>query len=482
MNRSPFDSAAPDKGSAAPTVSQDSLSLKPSETLLSLPSGSIGRQVFWLALPMLGEQFFTFLVQLVDTWLAGHLNKEAQAAVGTGAYMSWFVGLIVSLIGTGAAALVSRSIGARDPNTANRAANQALLLGVALGIAACAVAELIAPWLSAALGQTQETRNNLLTFMRIDALGYVPHCVALICSGVMRAAGDTRTPMKVQIGVNIINAALASTFVFLWPGPEFGVAGIACSTLVARTFGGIAMLTTLSRGVQGVQIQPRRASPDSEMIRRMLRIGLPAAADALMMATAQMMFLYVIFHSAEKEQATVNAATHMIAMRVEALSYLLAMAWMTAAATLVGQYLGAKRTDLAAKAGHVAALQTACFCSLIGALFVFCAPLIFQTMSNDPQVQAVGSRAFPYMGLVQPLLGMAIVYIGALRGAGDTRTTMMFSLIGSIGLRVPVAYLGAVVFGGGLLGAWLGMWADNLVKFGLSLARFSSGKWKKLIV
>jgi MATE family multidrug resistance protein len=441
--------------------------------------GGIGRQVFILALPMLGEQFFTFLVGFVDTWLAGQISKEVQAAVGTGAYMSWFVGLIVSLVGTGASALVSRSIGARDGRTANRTATQALILAFALGGCMTLVAETLAGPLAARLAQTEEARRHLLTFIRIDALGYILFSVLLVCGGVMRAAGDTRTPMKVQIVVNIVNAGLAALLIFGWPGPSWGVVGIAVATCTARCIGGVAMMLVLLRGVQGVRIERSELRPDVPIIRRMMRIGVPAAADALLMAIAQMAFLWVIFHSAIGDAATVNAAAHMIAMRIEAISFLPAMAWMTAAATLVGQYLGAMQPRLAMRAGHIAALQAMGMCTFVGIIFSTCASWIYAGMTNDPQVQAVGSAAFRFAGLIQPFLGAAIVYIGALRGAGDTRSTMLFSLIGSIGLRVPVAYLCAVVFGWGLIGAWIGMWTDNMVKFILGYARFASGAWQR---
>jgi MATE family, multidrug efflux pump len=211
----------------------------------------------------------------------------------------------------------------------------------------------------------------------------------------------------------------------------------------------------------------------------MMRIGVPAAADALLMAIAQMAFLWVIFHSATGDAATVNAAAHMIAMRIEAISFLPAMAWMTAAATLVGQYLGAGQPRMASRAGHIAALQAVGMCTCVGIVFSTCAGWIYAGMTADPQVRAVGSAAFRFAGLIQPFLGAAIVYIGALRGAGDTRSTMFFSLIGSIGLRVPVAYLFAVVLGWGLIGAWVGMWTDNMVKFILGYWRFASGAWQK---
>lgn len=450
--------------------------------LSALPRGSIARQVFVLALPMLGEQFLHLLVGLVDTWLAGHVSKEATAAVGTGAYMSWFVTLVMALVGTGAGALVSRSIGGGDRETANRTLNQtvvlALILGFALGVAIVATAGLF----GAFLGQTPESQRLLTLFIRIDALSYAGYSLVLLIGGVLRAAGDTRTPMFVMLVVNAVNIVLSAGLVFGWFGPRVGVAGIAIGTVAARILGALLLLVILSRGVRGLRLNLRGWAPDLAIMGRVLHIGLPAAADAGLMWIAHMAFIKIVAHTATGDAATVNYAAHMIGLRMEAFSYLPAVAWMTAGATLVGQYLGAGRPDDAQRAGRQAAVQVAVLCGAIGVAFFVLAGPIFAAMSSDPDVRAVGVPAFQLMAFAQPVLGVAIVLTGALRGAGDTRFTMVASLVGGICLRIPGAYLGGILLGGGLIGAWCGMWADNLSKFVMGVARFEQGGWRRVRV
>ncbi len=450
--------------------------------LSGLPRGSIARQVLVLALPMLGEQFLHLLVGLVDTWLAGHVSKEATAAVGTGAYMGWFVTLVMALVGTGAGALVSRSIGGGDRATANRTLNQtvvlALVLGFVLGVAIFATAGLF----GAFLGQTPESRRLLTLFIRIDALSYAGYSLVLLIGGVLRAAGDTRTPMFVMLVVNAVNIVLSAGLVFGWFGPRIGVAGIAIGTVVARVLGALLMLLILSRGVRGLRLSVRGWAPDLAIMGRVLRIGLPAAADAGLMWISHMAFIKIVAHTATGDAATVNYAAHMIGLRMEAFSYLPAVAWMTAGATLVGQYLGAGRPEDAQRAGRQSALQVAVVCAVIGVAFFLLAEPIFAAMSADPDVRAVGVPAFRWMAFAQPVLGVSIVLIGALRGAGDTRFTMVASLIGGICLRIPGAYIGGILLGGGLIGAWCGMWADNLSKFVMGVARFEQGGWRRVRV
>lgn len=450
--------------------------------LESLPRGSINRQVFILALPMLGEQFGTFMVSFTDAWLAGRVSKEATAAVGAGGYMGWFVSLALSLVGTGAAALVARSFGARDASVAKRGLHQALMLSAVLGLLVTAAGYFGSPALAWIFHLTPEASALMIRYIRIDCMGYALFSVFLVGSGMIRAGGDTRTPMMIMIAVNAVNMFVSAALVFGWFGPKLGVTGIATGTVVARAIGGVLMLVVLGRGVRGLRLERRLLVYDADVMRRILNIGLPAAADTGLLWVAQMAFITAVSHSGKGAYAVANFAAHTVALRMEAISFLPAVAWMTAASTMVGQYLGAKRPDDAARSGHRAALQCAVLTGLIGVFFFAFARPIFGFMSNDPLVVEVGAPAFRLMAFVQPLLGMAIVYIGALRGAGDTRTTLMFQIIGGILLRVPFAWLFGVYMGGGLLGCWIGMWMDNVAKFLLGWLRFLHGGWKRVKV
>lgn len=452
---------------------------RPGGRLESLPAGSLGWQIFALALPMLTEQFFTFMVGLVDTFLAGKISRDATATVGMASYMGWYATLIFMLVATGLTAVVSRSFGALDRGTARLALNQSLVLAMSLGLGASIVAEVLAPWTSHVLLQTEETRVLGTSYLRIDALGYVFLSLTTVGFAGMRAAGDTRTPMLVMIAVNVLNIVFASTLVSGWFFPSVGPLGIAVGTLTARLAGCVITLWVLRRGVRGLRIDAAMLRPQLEMLRRVLRIGLPAAADAFIMATAQMIFIWIIGHSAQGEAGTVNFAAHQIAMRVEAISYLPAFAWGTAAATVVGQYLGAGNPQRATRAGHLAALQGCTLTAVVGLCFFLFARAIFGLMTEDPAVREVGAPAFRILGFAQPFIGMAIIYTASLRGAGDTRFPMFTTVVCSMMVRVPVAYLGAIVLNGGLLGAWYGMWSDNVTRGLVGLGRFASGRWRR---
>lgn len=445
-----------------------------------LPHGPIRRQVLLLALPMLGEQVLNFLVGLVDTILAGRISKEATTAVGVAAYMGWIITLSFTLVGVGAAAVVSRAFGAADPATARRALHQSVLLAALFGVATAAIsfasAELFAGWMT----RTPAAYGLCVHFVRIVSAAYALSSINMVGAAVLRAAGNPRTPLQVMCVVNLVNVLLSTTLAFgLLGAPRLGVTGIAIGMLAARCAGGLLMLAVLCRGVGELRLVLRELAPQLDMIARILRIGLPAAGESALMAASQLLFVYIIAHTAAGDAATANMAAHMIAMEIEAISYLPAYAWGIAASTLCGQYLGAQRPDLAARAGHTAALQGLALGVAVGLTFFALAEPLYTWISVDAQVRAVGPPAFRLLAFAQPFLVMCIVYINALRGAGDTRWPMWFSLIGGFALRVPIAYLGGVVLGGGLIGAWCGMWADNVGRFILGFLRFRHGGWKR---
>lgn len=449
------------------------------DALGTLPTGSLNRQVIVLALPMLGEQLLSYMVGLVDTFLAGHISKEAIAAVGTASYLGWLINLTFALVGVGAAAIISRSVGGRDPQTTSRALHQGAILGAILGVIAGVSSFLLADQLATFLTRTPEASELCGRFIRIIASGYLLASFNMVGSAMLRAAGDTVTPLRIMIVVNIINAAVSAALVYGWGVPKLGVTGIGIGFVVARSAGGLLMAGVLLRGVKGLRIHPDKLRPDWDMMRRVLRIGLPAAGDTSLMAFAQLTFVKIISLTGTGDAGTANFAAHIIAMEVEGLSYMPALAWGTAAATLVGQNLGAGRPDQATRAGHLAATQGAALGLFSGTVYFIFAAQIYALFTSDTAVRDVGVPAFRFLAFAQPFLCAAIVYIQALRGAGDTKTTMIFALIGGIGLRIPIAYLGGVVLGGGLLGAWCGMWSDNVAKFLMGFGRFSHGGWKK---
>jgi Na+-driven multidrug efflux pump len=203
------------------------------------------------------------------------------------------------------------------------------------------------------------------------------------------------------------------------------------------------------------------------------------------MWTANFGFILIISKLGEGETQAAVVAAHFVGVRIEALSYLPAWAWATAAATMVGQSLGAGRPDRARRSGHLAAFQGACMCTVMGVLYFVFADRIFAMFNASDDLARVAEAGVPALRMLacfQIPLALMIIYPNALRGAGDTRYPLLFTALSMFGLRIPLAYLFGVVLDGGLVGAWVGMVSDMTVRALLNGIRFTWGGWHKVTV
>jgi putative MATE family efflux protein len=384
---------------------------------------------------------------------------------------------------TGATALVSRHVGARDTAGANRFANQAVVLSMLFGALGAGFLYAMAPTFVALQGLHGDAQRIAIQYLRIDAFGYVLYGVMLGGAASLRGAGDMKAPMLLMGVVNVVNAYFSTVLVYgLWGMPNIGTPGIAVGTLIGRLTGGLLMIALLLRGRSGLKLSRKLIRPRWEDIRRLLRVGVPAGIDAVIHWTGHFVFLMLVGRIGSGAMQTASYAAHMVGVRIEALSFLPAQAWGAAAATLVGQGLGAGRPAVAMRRGLQAATHIALMTTMMGVIYFSFAPQLFGFFSADPLVAEVGVAPLRLLAFVQPALGILIVFLHALRGAGDTRRPVLFTIIGTWGIRLPVAAILVYGFGFGLLGAWIGMAADIIVRASLMSARFLRGRWKYVVV
>lgn len=446
-----------------------------------LVTGSLRPTVFWLALPVLGEQFLNFCVGTCDIWLAGHLPDRSQtmaaaSAVGVAAYVGWLASMLFSFVGAGTTALVARHWGAGEREAASRVANHSLALAAVGGLGFLLFIWPAAPLFPAALGLDSTTRDMTTHYLRLDGIGLVFTAVSLVGSAALRGAGDMRTPMLVLGAVSLVNLIVSATLVFGWgPLPSLGVDGIVLGTVIARVAGGVLLLVWLGRGRDGLQLRLDDWKLWGRDTSRILRIGLPAAADGLILWSGHFLFLRVI-----GQIGPVALAAHMVGIRVEAITYLPAVAWGAAAATLVGQSLGHGDPERARRAGHEAVRQCGLLGIVITLMFFFGASWIFHEMHSDPNVAAMGAEAFPIVATFQIPLLIGIIYVASLRGAGDTRYPLLMTALSTFGLRLPLAWYLTAVADWGLWGAWTAMCTDMGVRSIMAATRFVRGKWQRL--
>ncbi len=456
--------------------------VEPGTKALPTEGPALARRVAVMAGPVLVEQALLYLVGLSDTMLTGlYLSVDHLAAVINASYLNWFLGSLMIVVAVGATALVARLTGAGDRAEAARVASQSILMAAAIGTIILAVGWLAAPAVIAAMNLRGLAAVEAAAFLRIILL--VAPLLACTTAGIacLRGAGDTRTGMMVMILVNVINVALSWALVTgVGPFPAWGLRGIATGTAVGEGVGGLVILAVLARGRSGLKLQPAAMRPDPAILRRILRISLPAAGEGLTNALCQLWFLGLI-----NRLGPVASAAHGVAIRCEAIAFLTVNAFAVPASTLTGQYLGARRPDLAARAATIAWGMGLVVMVALGAIVSLQAESMFALFlgRRGTEVAAVGVPVLRLVAFALPALATINVLSGSLRGAGDTRLPWAFVLLGYLAVRLPLTYwlTGAPPRGldWGLWGAWVAMFADLHLRAALVGGRFAQGGWKR---
>lgn len=453
--------------------------LQPEIGIANPPGQSVHAQIFWLALPVLFEQVFAFFVGFYDTYLAGHIEGQqsaATAAICMGAYVSWLASLMFMLASSGALALVARAKGRGDLAEVQIIAGRAVAIAGTLGMLFAALTIPFAEYFVRLTKLSPEAAAIAVRYIRADACGEIFTALTLAGTAVSRGMGQMKVPLGILVVVSLVNVLCSSALVYGWgPLPELGVDGIVGGTVIARVSGGLLMLAVLFRGFDGFRLQWKELQLRGAHVARMTKIALPAMIDGMIAWSAHFTFVGVISRLGDT-----SFAAHYIGVDFEAITYLPATAWGAAAATAIGQSLGAGDRERAMRCGHAAALQ--CLpVGIIGTLvFGLAGGWVFRVMTSSEAIQEVGTQAMGVLALCQVPLVIGIVYIHGLRGAGETRLPLILAIVSTAGLRVPIAWLFGITWGGGLTGAWIGMLADVTVRGVLGAGLYSWGRWTKL--
>ena len=455
------------------------------------------RIVVRLAWPVLVQQFLILSVGLYDQFLAGNNPPpgstelvDYQAAQANANYIAWFLSSFTTLVSVGGTALVARLVGAGDRAGAVRATNQSVLLAVLFGLLGTPFVLAVLPAGVHALGLTGDTAETAVRFLQPILALITCQLVAQAGIACLVGAGDTRTGPVVLSGVALLNIPLAWVcFHGLGPIPGLGFFGIGVGTALSHTVGCLAVLAVLVRGRYGLRLRPRLLAPDLGLLYRLLRVSVPASVDSLSIGLCQLWFLSLV-----NDLGKVAAAAHGIVIRCEGLGYMSGQAFAVAASALVGQNLGARRPGAAAHAAWVALGVGCAVMTVMGVVFFAFAPGMIGFFTLDDRIVEAGVPVLRLVAFAMPPLSAIIVLTGALRGAGDTRYPILLTWIGFLAVRIPLAYLltrsvvdlgpAGVVHGFdlGLIGAWIAMFADLLVRGVLFFARFLSGRWKAIRV
>ncbi len=442
--------------------------------------------VFSLAWPTMLEQAVQTAVQYVDTAMVGSLGTRATAAVGATATVNWLIGGTVSAFGVGFLAYISRACGAGETEKARRAAAQSVLAVLAAGLAFTALTLSLSGIIPAWMQVDVSARALASRYFFILYLPMLPRAAGIIFGTVLRAAGDTKTPMRVGVRVNLINVALNFLLIYeprrlslfgrsvpMW-GAGLGVTGAAAASAVAFLYGGLAITLALCRHPL-VSPLGQSLRPDGSVLRPCLRVALPNMLQRFATSLG-----YVIFAAMINALGEISTAAHTVANTVESAFYIPGYGMMTAAATLTGNAIGAEdRARMKAQARLIIALELGMMLVSGALLFAF-APALVGLFSRDPEVIRLGSTVLRMVACSEPFYGVSIVLEGMLQGAGSTRASFLFSVAGMWGVRIVGTFLCTSLLGLGLVSAWGCMIAHNLLLFCAFVLYYRSGRWNPL--
>ena len=434
----------------------------------------VSRAVVLLAIPMVLEMLMESVFAVVDIFFVGRLGASAVATVGlTESLMVTVYALAIGL-SIGAAATVARRIGEKDPERAALTAVQAIILGIGMAAIIGAIGVLFGPQLLRLMGATDDVLSIGSTFPRVMVGGSGTVLLLFLINAVFRGAGDAAIAMRVLWFANIINMTLGPCLIFgLGPFPEMGVTGAALGTTVGRGCGVIYQLYYLTRPGGRLRVRRRHLRLDPATMRSILRICGTATFQNFIATASWMGIVRIIsgFGSAA-------VAGNTIGIRIILFALLPSFGVSNAAATLVGQNLGAGKPDRAEAAAWRAGLYNTICLGAMSLVFLIFAPGLIGIFTGDPEVAGYGVRALRIIAVGFAFSGYGMVLTQAFNGAGDTRTPTWINLVVLWLWEIPLAWLLAHPAGFGPTGAFIAVSIAFFTLAGVSSWLFAKGGWK----
>jgi MATE family multidrug resistance protein len=407
-------------------------------------------RVWGLAGPVIGENFLETLLGIVDTLLVAGLGAVAIAGVGSALQVMFFLISALSALAIGSSVLVAQAVGAGDRARAGRLGRQSLIWSVLFSIPLTFSGFLLSGPIIGLFGLEPQVAAIGTHYLQVTMATVVVLVALFIGSGVLRGAGDSRTPLRVTALANLVNVVLAYALISGHFGlPALGPVGSAWATFIARSLALALLLGALWRGRSGVTISGRGGwRPDFGVARQVLGIGIPAALEQVLVTSAFLALALVV-----ARLGTDVLAAQRITFNALSLSFLPGIGFGIAATALVGQSVGARRIAEGGAAARVATRWAVGWMSAIAVLLIILAPQVFALFTSDAAVIEAGVPALRVLALTQPFWAVLFVQAGALRGTGNTRFPLMVTGT-SIWAAVALAFALLETVGGGLVSIW----------------------------
>jgi putative MATE family efflux protein len=439
---------------------------------------SVNRAIVLLAVPMVLEMAMESLFGIVDIFFVAHLGADATATVGITEGMLVLVMAVAFGLSMGATAVVARRVGEHDKDGAAEAAVQCILIGLGFALLILSIALPFAPRLLAWMGAGPQILavGSLYTRIMLSTSGII--VLLFLINAVFRGAGDAAIAMRVLWLANLINLCLDPCLIRgIGPFPKLGVTGAAVSTSIGRSIGVLFQLYMLSKGSAHLEVLKKHIRVKLKLMWNILEVA-GVGVLQLLVATASWLAMVRLIQSFGS-QAT---AGYTVAIRIVIFSTLPSWGLGSAAATLVGQNLGAKQPERAEQSVWRASFFNAVFLAVVSVVFLIWAPQLVSIFSADPQVVRYGANCLRIISLCYVLWAYGEVIVQAFNGAGDTWTPTLINFFVYWVVQLPLAFILAFKFNFGPNGAYYGILTAEILLALIGIYVFRKGKWKEKVV
>lgn len=439
-----------------------------------------------LAWPTVLEQFLQTIVQYIDTAMVGQLGARATAAIGISTSVNWLINSPLSAAGVGLTAYIAKSIGAKQYENAKKASVQAIFLTLGLGIFIGILTLSISPFLPNWLGAETSIQKEAATYFAIICMPMLFRASIILFGAVLRAAGDTKTPMRVNVTMNLINIILnyifiyntrtikISSFIFTIWGAGLGTVGAGLGTAISYIIGGLYMIIVWYRTPV---ISPAHESIhiNKQILHSCVKVGFPVALERTFSCLG-----HVVFTSLVANLGTIAFAAHTIALTAEEAFYIPGYGMQAAAATLSGNAVGASDNARLKNITRTLLWLIVLIMVVSGSLLFLNASFIMSIFTKDSDVIHLGTTVLKMVAISEPVFGIAVILEGIFNGVGDTLIPFIISLSCMWGIRILPTYLCIHFWNATLPTVWCCMIANNVCQGCIMFFRYKRGNWNPI--
>ena len=454
--------------------------MKGSEQLLpklgerNLCQGSIVRNVWALATPMMLGNILQTTFNVVDMLWVGRLGEAAIAAVAMSGSILMVIMTLIIGIATGTIALIARFTGAGDRKKANEVAMQSLILSFIASSLLAAAGFGLAEGMLKLLGGSPEVVALGSGYLRILLVGGTVMFLLFLTEAILRGAGDARTPFFILIISTLLNAGLNPLMIFgIGFFPRLGVNGAALATVLARGVGVVIAFRVLFRGSSLIHLEWKNLKVDFGLIWRIIRLGVPSSIQMSLRGLMGVILMAIV-----AKYGTYAVAAYGVGLRITMLVLMPAFGLATAAAILVGQNLGAGKPERAQLSAWTATRFNMLIMGAVGAIFFLFAPHLIGFFSTNPEVIEIGAAYLRITSLGYLFIALGVVLGRALNGAGDMVSPLVITLFSLWCLQIPLALILPGSFYLGVTGVWWAILISAVIHGMITTVWFQRGRWK----